>query len=112
LARFKVIYSNFLEDDASKEGHKALKAYVDFAERHPFIDSSDLLQCESNGSDGTDLSGCVKVYVAEWGIIFKLALDENRRPVLKAIAFGIRHPHRDSDEYSVYVKAHIRLHNF
>lgn len=76
-----------------------------------------LLRCEQEGIDRTSLPFCWKLYLpldaigssaAPFGFVFRLTgLD--RRPVLRFIAFGERHP-RNPRTKSVYERAHKRLH--
>jgi hypothetical protein len=75
------------------------------------------LRCAAEGSDGTALPGCRKLYVpldaagtsaAPFGLIFRLT----RTPTGLAwvmIAFGERHPD-NARTRSVYERAHRRLH--
>ena len=72
--------------------------------------------CESEGSDGTRLAGCAKVYVpigaepsrAPYGFVFALRTDTaSGRVLLRLLAYGERHP---AAGRSVYERAHRRLH--
>lgn len=72
--------------------------------------------CEEHGPDGTELTGCAKVYVpidaapsaARYGFVFALRAGlESGDLVLPLIAFGERHP---SVGRNVYERAHRRLH--
>ena len=72
--------------------------------------------CDAEGSDGTRLSGCAKVYVAldvepsgaPFGFVFALRTDPDGTVRLRMLAFGERHPAPGSR--SVYERAHKRLH--
>lgn len=73
--------------------------------------------CEAEGSHGTRLPGCRKLYIplgqegssaAPWGLVFQLART-GRGLVWNFIAFGERHPENPSTR-SVYERAHKRLH--
>ena len=74
----------------------------------------DLLVCDSNGADGTDLSGCAKAYippqVGPWGLVYLIAKDKRGRLYLDCLAFGERHP-PTGRQSSVYQIAHNRLHD-
>jgi hypothetical protein len=73
--------------------------------------------CEAEGSHGTRLPGCRKLYVplgqegasaAPYGLVFQLAKTD-RGLVWNFIAFGERHPDNPSTR-TVYERAHKRLH--
>jgi hypothetical protein len=73
--------------------------------------------CEAEGSRGTRLPGCRKLYVplgqegssaAPWGLVVQLAKTD-RGLVWNFIAFGERHPDNPSTR-TVYERAHKRLH--
>ena len=72
--------------------------------------------CDTEGSDGTRLSGCAKVYVpldvepsdAPFGFVLALRADADRTVRLRLLAFGERHPAPGTR--SVYERAHKRLH--
>jgi hypothetical protein len=72
-----------------------------------------LKPCSAEGADGTELPGCVKVYVpapsGPHGMVFEIERIDRRLQLLYA-AFGLRHPARDSRQPSVYAIAHRRLH--
>jgi hypothetical protein len=77
------------------------------------IRPSRLKACEDPGQDGTRLAGCAKTYLpppdGSWGMVFQLRLDNDQRPFLACLAFGIRHPTRGWQP-SVYQVADRRLH--
>jgi hypothetical protein len=77
------------------------------------ISASRLKACEDPGRDGTRLAGCAKTYLpppdGSWGMVFQLRLDDDQRPFLACLAFGIRHPSL-SWQPSVYQVADRRLH--
>ena len=73
--------------------------------------------CDAEGSDGTRLVGCAKVYLplgrepsrAPWAFVFEFGTDSRTgRVVLGLLAFGERHP--PPGTRSVYERAHKRLH--
>lgn len=74
--------------------------------------------CEPEGADGTNLRGCVKLYVpldaegasaAPFGFVFRLVQNPDRSLAWSLIAFGVRHP-SNRKTHSVYKRAHKRLH--
>lgn len=71
-----------------------------------------LLRCEAEGQDGTQLGGCVKLYIpqpaGQWGAVLT-GDEEAKKPALVLIAVGERHPPRPWKP-SVYEIAHRRLH--
>ncbi len=75
--------------------------------------ADDLITCDDEARDGTRLPGCFKTYVpwptGRWGMVFELRFDENRRPYLAFLAFGVRHHPKDSHALSVYQIADQRL---
>jgi hypothetical protein len=74
----------------------------------------ELMRC--GAEHGTDLAGCVKLYVpsrrppGQWGMVFEGRRDDERGVFLSFIAFGVRHPPEDSPRWTVYERAHHRLH--
>lgn len=76
--------------------------------------ADELITCDAEGRDGTKLPGCFKTYVpwptGRWGMVFELRIDEDRRPYLAFLAFGVRHHPRGSHARTVYDIAHTRLH--
>jgi hypothetical protein len=70
-----------------------------------------LLRCEAEGQDGTQLGGCVKMYIpqpaGQWGAVLT-GDEEAKKPALVLIAVGERHPARPWKP-SVYELAHRRL---
>jgi hypothetical protein len=74
----------------------------------------ELRACDSEGSDGTRLPGCVKVYIpppsGAWGLVYLIARDRDARLSLDHLAFGLRRPPRGR-RASVYQIAHERLNN-
>ena len=72
-----------------------------------------LKRCEAEHRDGTDLGGCVKLYIPQpagpWGAV----LTGDRKaaiPTLVLLAVGVRHHPRESNAPTVYQLAHRRLH--
>lgn len=72
-----------------------------------------LKPCDPDGSDGTQLPNCVKVYLpvpdGPHGMVFELVRIGGRLQPLFA-AFGLRHPGDVVRKPSVYQIAHRRLH--
>jgi hypothetical protein len=73
---------------------------------------ASLHPCQAEARDGTELPGCVKTYLPDvngaWGMVFALRADNNGRVYLELLAFGQRHPTRQSTP-SVYQVAAVRL---
>jgi hypothetical protein len=71
-----------------------------------------LKRCEREGRDGTHLAGCGKIYIPEpdgpWGMVFDGRIDDEGRPYLACLAFGVRHP-TGPGALSVYEVASRRL---
>lgn len=74
---------------------------------------ADLLACQKDAADGTNLPGCVKVYLpapaGKFGMVFAIRRQEGRL-VLAYIAFGVRHHPGGSHAPTVYEFAHQRMH--
>ncbi|UTI62285.1 hypothetical protein NBH00_13015 [Paraconexibacter antarcticus] len=70
--------------------------------------------CAAGHASGTDLPGCVKVYVPDmagrWRILFCVARLADGRLGLEYLAAGIAHQPRESRRRDVYELAHYRLH--
>jgi hypothetical protein len=91
------------------------------AARHDFeregLPEPELLACESEGREGTRLEDCLKVYLPlgpsdpqqrPFGMVFfDVGKDE---PALVLLAFGVRHPPKESRQPSLYQLADRRLH--
>ena len=77
------------------------------------ITRQQLFACKAEERDGTRLPGCVKTYLPQpdgrCGMVFQLRSDDDG-PFLFCLAFGVRHPARDSRRPSVYQVADSRLH--
>jgi hypothetical protein len=73
---------------------------------------AQLRACEPEGTDGTSLPHCMKVYLPPpaglHGMVFEIDQRDGRL-VLAYLAFGLRHPGRDVRQPSVYEVAHRRL---
>jgi hypothetical protein len=73
----------------------------------------ELLGCSTEGRDGTSLPSCVKTRVpwpdGRWGMVFEFRFDEDHRPYLAFLAFGVRHHPSDSNALTVYEVASGRL---
>jgi len=71
-----------------------------------------LLACDEEGTDGTQLPHCVKVYLprpgGKFGMVFRIERREGRT-LLAYIAFGIRHHPREAHAPTVYEIADQRL---
>lgn len=71
-----------------------------------------LRACEPEGTDGTALPHCVKVYLpppaGPHGMVLEID-QRGDRLVLAYVAFGLRHPGREVRQPSVYEVAHRRL---
>lgn len=104
----------FSEDlsKASAAGREAAVAAKEDYERDG-VSVEDLLACEEEGSDGTRLADCVKVYlprpVGKFGMVFRIERREGKLLLVYA-AFGVRHHPRDSNAPTVYEIAYRRLH--
>jgi hypothetical protein len=77
------------------------------------ITKEQLYACKAQERDGTRLAGCVKTYLpwpdGRCGMVLELRVDEHG-PMLFCLAFGVRHPQRDSRRPSVYQVADRRVH--
>ena len=77
------------------------------------ITKEQLFPCRAEERDGTRLPGCLKTYLpwpdGRCGMVFEFRFDSDG-PRLFCLAFGIRHPPRDSRRPSVYQVADRRLH--
>jgi hypothetical protein len=78
----------------------------------------DWKRCRAEGTDGTELPGCHKLYVplgkegaseAPYGFVFQLTQNPDGTLAWALIAFGERHP-TNLQTRSVYDRAHKRLH--
>lgn len=76
------------------------------------VPAHQLKRCEDQARDGTELKGCVKLYIpppaGRWGAVFA-AEKLCSRPALVLLAVGERHPDKPWRP-SVYEIAHRRLH--
>jgi len=72
----------------------------------------ELRLCEAEGTEGTELPHCLKVYLpppaGRFGMVFQVEIVAGRGQ-LRYIAFGVRHHPRESNAESVYEVAHRRL---
>jgi hypothetical protein len=98
---------------ASERGREVARATRDEFELHG-APLAQLRECEADGPDGTRLGHCVKVYLPSpngaHGVVMKIERDRtNRRLRLVCVAFGPRHPPRNSRTARVYDIAHRRL---
>jgi hypothetical protein len=78
---------------------------------------AEVLPCEAQGPDATQLAGCVKLYLPPGGgppserpyaFVFRLARASEGEIVWLFVAFGHRHP--KPGVRSVYERAHRQLH--
>jgi hypothetical protein len=77
-------------------------------------DAADLLRCQAEHREGTELPNCVKVYLpppdGQWGMVFELVRERaSGKLLLSYLAFAERHP-SPRREPNVYRRAHERLH--
>lgn len=102
-----------LEEDlahATAGGRRAVAASIAALEREgvPF---AWMKRCQAEHRDGSDLAGCVKIYVpppdGPWGAVFLGDLVDGA-PTLVLLAVGQRHPVQPWTP-SVYQVAHRRL---
>ncbi len=81
---------------------------------HDGVPIDQLLACDDEGPDGTELANCMKIYLprpaGKFGMVFRIELREGKS-LLSYAGFGIRHHPRDSHAPTVYQIAHRRLHN-
>ena len=115
-ARFEVRFDDlsFGEDlaRATKRGREVAVEARNRLEREG-AEPSELLRCQAEHRDGTQLPNCVKTYLpppdGRWGMVFELVRDRSTgKLVLACLAFAERHPgpRRAPD---VYRRAHQRL---
>lgn len=76
------------------------------------IPRSHLKPCEAEGSDGTSLPDCAKIYLPQpngkFGMVFTIDRKADK-PTLLFLAFGVRHHPKRSHAPTVYEIAHQRL---
>jgi hypothetical protein len=103
----------FTEDlnRASEAGQTtALAARNDYEQNG--VPLADLRACAGEGSDGTLLANCVKVYLPRpagiFGMVFRIERREEKL-LLAYAAFGVRHHPQEANASSVYEIAHRRL---
>lgn len=110
-----VIEDDFFGEDALRAGEAgaraAREARRDF-EHHGGVPNETLKPCEAEGSEGTVLPHCLKVYLpapaGKFGMVFQLEL-MGKRAQLRYLAFGDRHHPKGSHAETVYQLAHRRL---
>jgi hypothetical protein len=113
--RFRVVFSAALEEDLEHATAAQRAIGRDAAQRlaRDGLTKDQLWPCRAEERDGTRLAGCVKTYLpwpaGRCGMVFELRVDEHE-PLLYCLAFGERHPARDSRRPSVYQVADRRLH--
>lgn len=103
----------FVEDmnRASDTGREvALAARNEYEQDGVPIDQ--LLACDEEGPDGTELANCMKIYLPRpagtFGMVFRIEFHEGKS-LLAFVAFGVRHHPRASHAPTVYEIAHRRL---
>jgi hypothetical protein len=115
-ARFEVRFDDvsFQADlgSATKRGREVAIEARERLERDG-ADLSELLRCQAEHREGTELPNCVKVYLpapdGRWGMVFELVRERSSGKLLLAcLAFGERHPDRHHRP-DVYRRAHERL---
>jgi hypothetical protein len=117
-ARFEVRFDDVsFEEDLGRTTKRGREVAVDARERfeREGADPSELLRCQAEHREGTELPNCVKTYLpppdGRWGMVFELVRDRSSgKLVLAYLAFGERHPGQQS-EPDVYRRAHNRLHS-
>ncbi len=96
---------------ATKAGHAAISATIDRLKRTG-APKSWLKRCQPDHADGTDLRGCIKLYIPHpagpWGAVLTGDTQADI-PTLVMLAVGRRHPTQPWTP-SVYEIAHRRLH--
>lgn len=96
---------------ASEAGRAAIEAMIERLNADG-VPKDWLKQCDAEARDGTQLAGCVKLYIPQpagrWGAVL-LGGSLDRRPTLFLLAVGERHPGVPWRP-SVYEIAHRRLH--
>ena len=72
----------------------------------------NLLACDEEGPDGTELRHCVKLRLpppnGKFGMVFRIELRDDK-PILAFAAFGVRHHPPEAKARTVYEVAHHRL---
>lgn len=114
IARYEVLFDDDAFDEdlahATAAGTEVALAARDRLAREG-VTADACKPCLAEGPDGTQLPGCVKLYLpppaGQWGLVLRLAL-RSGEPVLYHVAFGVRHPGR-AWQPSVYQVAHRRL---
>lgn len=76
------------------------------------VPADQLRKCEAEGSDGTSLPRCLKVYLpvpaGPFGMVFQVVVRKGKLR-LRYLAFGTRHHPHGSNALTVYQIAHLRL---
>ncbi len=111
-----VVFDDFaFNDDLGRTTDNGRRTALDTRsayERHG-CPVDDLLACQEQATDGTDLPSCAKVYlpapVGKFGMVLAIKRQEGRL-VLVYLAFGMRHHPKGSHALTVYEIAHRRLH--
>lgn len=117
-ARFEVRFDDLsFEEDLARATRRGRDVAVEARERleREGADPSELLRCQPEHRDGTQLPNCVKAYLpppdGRWGMVFELLRDRSTgKLVLVCLAFAERHPN-PRRALDVYQRAHERLHS-
>jgi len=100
-------------DRASDRGRELLVGARARMEREGVM-AHERRSCATGHPSGTDLPGCVKVYVPDmagrWRMVFRVARLADGHLGLVYLASGVAHLPRDSRRRDVYELAHYRLH--
>jgi hypothetical protein len=116
-ARFEVRFDDLcFKADLGRATRRGREVATETRERleREGADPSELLQCQAEHREGTELPNCVKVYLpppdGRWGMVFELVRERSSgKLVLAYLAFAERHPD-PRHEPDVYRRAHERLH--
>lgn len=97
----------------SDRGREALRVARARIEREG-VAADERRPCQANHPSGTDLPGCLKIYVPDmsgrWRVIFQVVRFADRRLGLEYVAAGVAHLPRESRRRDVYELAHYRVH--
>lgn len=115
-ARLEVRFDDLaFHEDLGRATKRGREVAIEARERleHDGADSSDLLRCQAEHRDGTELPNCVKTYLpppdGRWGMVFEFVREQpSGKLVLVYLAFAERHPDVRRGP-GVYRRAHERL---
>ncbi len=101
-------------DHLPAAAEEAFRQFRKITQRHGGIPRSQLMACQAEGRDGTQLPSCVKTYIpwpaGRFGAVLVAVTHPARPLTLRAVAFGIRHRPPGSSAPTVYEVADRRLH--